>query len=310
MDILQMMYFVAAVESRTLADAAEKLNVSQSTLSQSIKRLEMEYDVELFHRFGRKNQITSVGKVLYEGAVQLLANFDALHQRILLEKNSDQNVIAVAMDAVDVGMESMVAFSKRNRDVVFDPIRGPYLSLQEMLLTHRTDFYLAFNKIENNDIISVLLFSEPLLLLVEKTNPLAAFSSVSMRELSQETLIMMETEHAIRKLFDGFFRAAGVTPRIIRSVGSQELMAQYVQANFGVTFISECIHNTQITRPYEITNVLNTIAVPIEESFCKRDVYICYSSTKKLTEGQRQYLEFMKNYATFIKNNKELPLIG
>lgn len=310
MDILQLIYFVATVESRTLADAAERLNVSQSTLSLAIKRLETEFDVELFHKVGRKDQITHVGKVLYEGAVPILASFDELQHKITMEKKDGKNVVAVAMDAVDIGMESIIAFSKLYADVVFNPIRNSYHTLQEMLMTRHADFYLTFYKIEHSDVISELLFSEPMQLLVNKSNPLAKRKSVSIEELGQETLVMMETKYAVRKLFDGYFRAAGVSPSMIRIVGSQELMAQYVQANLGSTFISECIRNTQNASPHAITNVRDTVAVPIGEPYCKRDVYICYLNENPMPEQQRQYLQFMRDYATYIHENKALPFIG
>ena len=310
MDILQLMYFVAVVESRTLADAAEKLNVSHSTLSQSIKRLEIEFGAELFHKVGRKDQITDVGKILYEGAIPLLASFDELHHKVMMGKNDGQDVVSIAMDAVDIGMESIIAFSKMHRDVVFNPIRGAYHTLLEMLLTRHADFYLTFNKIENNDVTSELLFGEPMQLLVNNTNPLAVRESVSVQDLCQETFVMMETKYAIRKLFDGYFRVAGVSPRMVRIVGSQELMAQYVQANLGSTFISECIRNTQNAKPNEITNVLNTVAVPIKEAFCKRDVYICYLNTRTMPKNQQHYLQFMRDYAASIRENRFLPFIG
>lgn len=207
-------------------------------------------------------------------------------------------------------MESITAFSKQQTDIVFEPIRGQYYTLQEMLLTGHADFYLSFSKIESSDVVSEFLFSEPMLLLVNNTNPLSKRQSVSLTEVASETFVMMETKYAIRKLFDGYFRAAGVSPKMVRIVDSQELMAQYVQANMGSTFISECIRNTQNARPFTITNVLNTVAVPIEESFCSRDVYICYLNTKPMPEKQQRYLQFVKDYAAYIRENKILPLMN
>ena len=310
MDILQLMYFVAAVESRTMADAAERLNVSTSTLSQSIKRLEREFDVELFRKIGRKDQLTPVGKVLYESAIPLLASFDELRHKIILEKNNGQNVVTIAMDAVDIGMESIIALSNMDTDMTCNPIRGPYHTLQEMLMTRHADFYLAFYPIEDPDITSELLLSEPMHLLAGKTSPLAKRKSISIRELDRETMTMMDTKYAIRRLFDGYFRAAGISPKMIRIVNSQELMAMYVKANLGYTFISECIHNTQQAHPDFITHVMNTVAVPIDDAFCKRDVYICYHNEKSIPERQLRYLQFMRDYAAYIRENKELPFIG
>ena len=55
MELLQLKYFLLLCESQHVSKTAEKLNISQPSLSSTIKKLEKELGVPLFVRKGRKN---------------------------------------------------------------------------------------------------------------------------------------------------------------------------------------------------------------------------------------------------------------
>ncbi|HJA43198.1 MAG TPA: LysR family transcriptional regulator, partial [Candidatus Dorea stercoravium] len=50
----QIRYFIAVMESNTFFEAAEKLHITQSTLSKQIMKLEKELDVRLLDRSRRR----------------------------------------------------------------------------------------------------------------------------------------------------------------------------------------------------------------------------------------------------------------
>lgn len=59
MDIRQLTYFLGIIDYGGFGRAAEALHVAQPSLSQSIRTLEKRLGVELFHRTGRKAELTS-----------------------------------------------------------------------------------------------------------------------------------------------------------------------------------------------------------------------------------------------------------
>jgi LysR family cyn operon transcriptional activator len=58
MELRQLKYFLKAKELLNFTEAAEQLNISQSTLSQQIKQLEDELDIPLFNRIGKRVTLT------------------------------------------------------------------------------------------------------------------------------------------------------------------------------------------------------------------------------------------------------------
>ena len=86
MTLLQLKYFLAVCKFQTVSDAATYLYVSQPSLSASIKELEKEFGVALFHRHHHVMSLTPEGETLYRSAKALL------EQAIYIFKNSDISV--------------------------------------------------------------------------------------------------------------------------------------------------------------------------------------------------------------------------
>ncbi len=80
MDIRQISYFSTIYEENSMTAAAEKLHLSQPTLSSQLKILEEELGFPLFERRNRKLFPTEEGRLLYENAKNLLNHYDSLMQ--------------------------------------------------------------------------------------------------------------------------------------------------------------------------------------------------------------------------------------
>ena len=77
MDVRQLAYFLAIVQHQHFGRAAEQLHIAQPSLSQSMRTLERELGVPLFHRVGRGIVLSDAGSQLVEPARQVLRELDA-----------------------------------------------------------------------------------------------------------------------------------------------------------------------------------------------------------------------------------------
>lgn len=82
LDFRRLLYFCTIVEQGQISRAAKKLNISQPTLSLSLKELEEELGVELIHREGGKLYVTKRGQSFYNEAQRILSQLDDLSQNI------------------------------------------------------------------------------------------------------------------------------------------------------------------------------------------------------------------------------------
>jgi DNA-binding transcriptional LysR family regulator len=76
MELRHISYFVAVAEEGRIARAAERLDMQPPPLSQQIKAMERELDVQLFHRKARGVALTDAGRSLLEDARVVLAHLD------------------------------------------------------------------------------------------------------------------------------------------------------------------------------------------------------------------------------------------
>ncbi|MGY1640102.1 LysR family transcriptional regulator [Geodermatophilus sp. SYSU D00703] len=77
MDVRQLTYFLAVVETMNFGRAAEQLHIAQPSLSQAIGTLERELGVPLFHRVGRGVVLSDAGAQLIEPARQVVRDLEA-----------------------------------------------------------------------------------------------------------------------------------------------------------------------------------------------------------------------------------------
>lgn len=77
-DTTDLRFFVTLAESGTLTEAARRMDVTASAISQRLQQLEKRLNVHLIHRSTRRFSLTDEGEMLYAKAVSLLAELDTL----------------------------------------------------------------------------------------------------------------------------------------------------------------------------------------------------------------------------------------
>ncbi len=75
-------YFVAVAQEANVTRAAERLHISQPSLSAAIKQLEQQLGVKLLDRIGRRVEVTPAGELLLRRGQELLQHADAVVREV------------------------------------------------------------------------------------------------------------------------------------------------------------------------------------------------------------------------------------
>jgi DNA-binding transcriptional LysR family regulator len=121
----QMRIFLEAAHFGSFTHAAERLGLTQSAISVSIKKLEEKHDVSLFDRSGRRLVLTEAGQVLLNEAERILRDVDLTIRRVESRRPAGQSaMVACTASAYDFWMPELLAHVDPALPVQMDLVRG------------------------------------------------------------------------------------------------------------------------------------------------------------------------------------------
>ncbi len=229
-------YFWAVAHEGNLTRAAERLNVSQSSLSVQIRKLEERLGHPLFERVGRGLRLTEAGRIALDRADAIFAAGEELTQ-ILSGAGAARRVLRVGALAT-LSRNFQVAFL---RPLLGDPSvelvlrSGAQGELLAQLEAHRLDLVLA-NRPPPRDAatpwISHALDEQPVSLVgapgrVGEGRDLAAL-------LAEEPLLLPTPESALRADFDALADRLGLRPLIAAEVDDMAMLRLLAREDAGL----------------------------------------------------------------------------
>ena len=146
MELRQLRYFVKAAELLNFSEAAKAVCVTQSTLSQQIRQLEIELDTQLFERNSHAVALTEEGEALLPAAIKTLYSADTCRERIddLRRLTAGTLNIGVTYSFSPILTETVIEFMKHYPNVKLNIHYKTMEELMRMLSRREVDFVLAF----------------------------------------------------------------------------------------------------------------------------------------------------------------------
>lgn len=245
MELRQLRQFVAVAEELHFARAAERLHMEQSPLSQSIRKLEAELDVALFHRTTRRTWLTRAGSRFY---AEVRVVLDAV-ERAKASVRPDHDVAA----RIALGLGEHAAGEPFNRFLFELEHRVPPIAVDlteiapadaARLLSDRIlDCAMVLTPLNGSGLRSVRAWAEAFVLLAPLGHPLAERDDIALQELASEAVVM---PHAASlpgysaQLEDVLSRhGARSSPQLLAK--HQNIMVSHVAAGRGFALLPESI---------------------------------------------------------------------
>ena len=271
MNLRAVHYLVTLADVRHFSKAAERCHVSQPTLSTQIRKLEDELDVQLVERSPRKVMLTEVGAEIVERARAMLADADAI--RAIARRSKDPH-----SGTVRLGIFPTLAPYFLPHVVPEIRRRFPRLTLRlfeektedviNMLRQGRLDAGLLALPIESEQLATRVLFEEPFVLAVPEAHALSARKTITLEDLEEEELLLLEDGHCLREQALEVCQLAGAHEKLDFHATSMETLRQMVAAGTGITLmpvmaVKPPVAHTDnlVTRPFTEPGPKRTIAL-------------------------------------------------
>lgn len=214
MELRQLRYFLRTAESLSFSKAAQRLCISQSTLSQQIRQLEQELDVQLFVRDSHSVRLTDAGQLLCHTAERTLrAAEECRHQMEDMRTELCGTVrVGVTESCAAILQQPLRDFIRLYPRVnVFVHYTGTH-SMQEMLYRRQLDFAMAFAPhVPDPELDAEILFSDKLCAIMSVSHALSRSRSLMFSELPHSSLALPSPDMYARSVIDACMREAGVS---------------------------------------------------------------------------------------------------
>jgi LysR family transcriptional regulator, cyn operon transcriptional activator len=232
MELRHARYFDAVAETLNFTRAAERLHVTQSTLSHQIKQLEDELGVSLFDRSNKKIRMTEAGEILRgymtpaleqidRGVQALRGNAEALTGSIRLGTTPSFNTRMVPL-CVSTFLHHCPGIQ-----VTVEELSAGLIARR--LAAGQLDLAVSYRPADGTDLWFEPLYNEELRLVVAATHPMAKRRRVRMVELHHERMVLLPSQFLTRKLLDDCFEAAGAVPLVVAQLNSIAPMIELIR---------------------------------------------------------------------------------
>lgn len=259
MDINFELYkiFYYAAKHTSFSDAAEKLYVSQSAVSQSIKNLEQKLGVHLFFRKTRNIKLTSEGELLFKHVEQAFNFLKTAENKIYESQNLVAGEICIGVSDT-ICKYFLVPYLERfiqlYPKIKIKVINRTSYQIVEILKNGTIDFGIVTLPIHERNIATYEFKTvEDIFVTSEKFDFLKG-KVILLKDLVKYPLLMLKQGSATRYNLDYFLKSSGisVTPEI--ELESVDLLAEFARIGLGIAHVlrESVEHSIRIGELFEV----------------------------------------------------------
>lgn len=238
--LTQLRAFLAVVEAGSVHVAAQRLHVSQPSVSAAVSALGKELDAELVERSGRGIRLTPAGEAFVPYAAQVLGLLDRGREaarEAAAPERARIRIVAVNTAGEYLAPTLIDGFRKEHPDVELSLEIGNRHTVLERLASRAADVGIGGRPISKG--VRGEPFADNVLVVVGRERP---------GDLAGATWLLREEGSGTRATGERFLAELGIEPQSVLTLGSNGAVKQALRLGLGVTLISELAVADELAR--------------------------------------------------------------
>ncbi len=239
MTIRHLRIFLEVAKTQNMSKAAEKLYISQPTVSQAIKELEDYYGILLFERLNKRLYITETGKKLYFNAQKVVNSFDELDKKMAYINEVEEIKIGATVTVGDSILSNIISRLKEEhpKSDIYSFV-GNTKTIEEKLLSNELDIGIVEGNVKSLDLVIRPELKDYLVLISSSKHPFAQKETIKLEELRNENFAMREEGSGTRELFEEYMEEHKIPVKTVFVGNSPEAIKREVIENNLLSVIS------------------------------------------------------------------------
>ncbi|HJV82395.1 LysR family transcriptional regulator [Noviherbaspirillum sp.] len=236
--------FVLAAHHGSFSLAASELAMTQPAFSQMIRELESVLGVQLFERTTRRVDLSEAGRELLSMVERPLDDLEDAWRYVRdIAGGKRGRIVFTTLPSVAFGIatNTLALFKAKHPEITARLIEEPDLTLVDRVLSREVDFGVGILPTQHPELAFRELFRDDLTVVVPMHHPLAKAKSVTWKELSKQSLVLLPRQSNTRHLAERGFAAAGIAVEPTYEVANMVTALSMVRAGLGITFMPRMV---------------------------------------------------------------------
>jgi DNA-binding transcriptional LysR family regulator len=294
LDAHQLNVFLVAAETLNFTRAAERLHMTQPSVSQHIQSLEKHFGVELFIRTGRHIELSDSGLALVPMARAMVEQSIRTEEIMASLKGGIFGRLTVGCSTTPgkyVLPHLLTRFHHLHPRVQVTCQVIPQMEASKALVNG--DIHLALTSLPEEtplEVEYVKFLSDPVCLIAPLSHPWSTQGEILPDALLDEPFIMREESSGTFKVVAGELAKKGIDIKDLNTIltlGNSEAIALAVQEGLGLGFISQIVEKNLVRGRVA---ALNICGMDIQ-----REIYLGQNIRRPATAAQAAFWEFVQN---------------
>lgn len=285
MEIQQLENFYVIAQCESLTKAAQKLHISQPSLSRSLHALEDELGTPLFDRVGRNIVLNDAGRFALNKVLDVLNSAESIKidvSEFIHNKNFSVDIYSpVPMGEFE---DIIIGFKKQYPNVRLRMASWPLQRINKVI-PNITFFASTHVHKEPN---YLLLGEEDVVLTVSRNNPLCESKSVPLAGLANEAFVSTLSDSPFYQITQEMFHKAGFKPNIVIEDQDYTRVMSYVANDFGIALAPSITWFAKWTD--------KVIKVPLSDVHRKRYLYLKWPENTAMSWATLKFREYVVDY--------------
>ena len=294
-DLRQLEIFCKIVELKSFSKAADAVFLAQASVSERIANLEKSMGTILLDRMGRQIVPTRAGELLYKHSVKLLdmKKTTQLEMEKFLGLKEGEILLGGSTIPGEYIIPQVIGkfYEKYPFISVVLTVAGSR-EIEELILSGNIELGIIGRKSTNKDLVSVNLWEDELVLVINKNHRWAERKSITPDELFTEPFIIREAGSGTLKIMEDYLNSCGGNGidnlNTVAILGTSTAVKEGIKANLGVSILSSRAVETEIQAG--LLKTLKIIGMPP----MKRPFYLVRNRRRAASPLCGALLDFLK----------------
>ncbi|MFW1942421.1 LysR family transcriptional regulator [Acinetobacter guillouiae] len=242
MDIKNLKIFVEIVNCESFTLAADRLFMTQPTLSKSIKHLEEELGTALFKKgeAGRKREVvlTYIGELIYQHALNILNEQKQIFDNIDQVQQLKKGKLTIGLPPLgSVLLSPLIAlFHQNHPDIQLKFLEVGANGIEEAIADKSIDVGILLGNLRPS-FAAIPVIDSPMCLLAKKNSHWNQRDSVNLHELKEETFLLYADSFTLNKMIIQAANSVGFEPKVVCKSSQWDFITKMVEFNMGIAIL-------------------------------------------------------------------------